>query len=200
MRVFHAPGSRSMRVLWAVEEMGLTCEAIPTDFRKPSPELLAVNPTRTLPAFIDGDTVLTESVAILMYLATAKGPTALWVEPTEPDYPNFLQFLVYGEAALSAPLNAVIGTRFMGPEDQKQNFTVGVIEEGFLRRLTLLETRLETHEFAGADRFTIADISVAYALLLAGDFLQMRNRFPPGTVAYLERMKARPAFQRAGAR
>jgi glutathione S-transferase len=88
----------------------------------------------------------------------------------------------------------------MGPDDQKQNFTVGVIEEGFLRRLTLLEARLEDYEFAGADRFTVADISVAYALLLAGDFLQMRDRFPPRTVAYLERMKARPAFQRAGAR
>ena len=200
MKVFHAPGSRSMRVLWAVEEMGLTCEAIPTDFRKPSAELLAVNPTRTLPAFIDGDTVITESVAILIYLATRKGPTPLWVDPSEPDYPAFLQFVVFGEAGLSAPLNAVVGTRFMGPEGQRENFTVQIIEEGFLRRLGLLETRLEGREFIAGDRFTIADISTAYALLLGGDFLKMADRFPPRTTAYLERLKQRPAFQRAAAR
>jgi glutathione S-transferase len=200
MKVFHAPGSRSMRVLWAVEEMGLTCEAVPASFLKPEPEFLAVNPSRTLPAFVDEDVVITESVAILMYLATAKGPTPLWVADSEPDYPTFLQFLVFGEAGLAAPMNAIIGTRFMAPDDQKQNFTVGIIEEGFLRRLALLEARLEGREFIAADRFTVADISVAYALLLAGDFLKLGDRFPPRTVAYFERMKARPAFQRAGAR
>ena len=200
MKVFHAPGSRSLRVLWAVEEMGLDCEAVPTSFQKPSAELLAVNPSRTLPAFVDDDVIITESVAILIYLATKKGPTPLWVEPSEPDYPAFLQFVVFGEAGLSAPLNAVIGTRFMGPEGQRHNFTVEIIEEGFLRRLGLLEARLEGREFIAGDRFTIADISTAYALLLGGDFLQMADRFPPRTAAYLERLKQRPAFQRAASR
>ena len=200
MKVYHAQGSRSLRVLWAVEEMGLSCEAIPASFQKPDPEFLAVNPSRTLPAFIDGETVITESVAVLMYLGTAKGPTPLWVQPHEPDYADFLQFLVYGEAGLSAPLNAVIGTRFMAPEDQRDNFTVRVIEEGFLRRLRLLEKRLIGREFIAAGRFTMADISVGYALGLAAGLLKMEDRMPKEILAYLARLGERPAFKRADAR
>lgn len=200
MKVYHAQGSRSLRVLWAVEEMGLTCEAVPASFQKPDPEFIAVNPSRTLPAFIDGETVITESVAVLMYLGTTKGPTPLWVEPSEPDYPDFLQYLVYGEAGLAAPLNAIIGTKFMAPDDQKENFTVRVIEEGFLRRLRLLEKRLIGREFIAAGRFTLADISVAYSLGLAASVLQMGDRIPREILNYLARMSERPAYQRAAAR
>ena len=142
IKVYFAPRSRSLRVLWALEEMGLEYEAVPASFREPTPEFLATNPTRTIPALVDGPVVMTESVAILQYLGDRYGPTELTVKPDEAAYPDYLQFLVLGEAGLGAPLNAVLGTRFFGPEDQQQNFTVGLVIEGFLRRLKLVDRQL----------------------------------------------------------
>jgi glutathione S-transferase len=201
IRVFHAPRTRSLRVLWMCEEMGLPYEIVPVEFGKPKPaEFLAANPAGTFPAVVDGEVVVTESVAILQYLADHYGPTPLGVRAAEPGHPDYLQFLVLGEAGLGAPLNAVIGTRFFGPEDQKDNWTVGMVIEGFLRRLKLVERQLETRRYLAADRFTAADISVAYVLGMAANFLGLADRMPRITLDYLERVTDRPAFERASSK
>jgi glutathione S-transferase len=199
MKLYHAPRSRSLRVLWAVEELGLDCEVVATNFREPPPEFAALNPSRTLPVLVDGETVLTESVAILMHLADKARPTPLAVEPGQPGRDEYLQFLILGEASLAAPLNAVVATMFTAPDDQKKNFTVGAIEEGFTRRLVLLEKRLAGREFLAADRFTLADVSVGYALGLAA-MIGLAEKTPKAAQDYLARLQARPAYQRAAAR
>jgi glutathione S-transferase len=199
MKLYHAPRSRSLRVLWAVEELGLDCEVVATNFREPPPEFTALNPSRTLPVLVDGESVLTESVAILMHLADKAAPTPLAVEPGQPGRDDYLQFLILGEASLAAPLNAVVATMFTAPDDQKKNFTVGTIEEGFTRRLVLLEKRLDGREFLAADRFTLADVSVGYALGLAA-MIGLAEKTPKVTQDYLARLQARPAYQRAAAR
>ena len=199
IKVYFAPRSRSLRVLWALEEMGLEYEAVPASFREPTPEFLAANPTRTIPALVDGPMVMTESVAILQYLGDRYGPTELTVKPDEAAYPDYLQFLVLGEAGLGAPLNAVLGTRFFGPEDQQQNFTVGLVIEGFLRRLKLVDRQLaDGREFLAADRFTLADISVGWTVGLGG-FLGLTDKIAPEVLAYHQRLTERPAYQRAAA-
>lgn len=200
MKVLHAPGSRSLRVLWACEEMGIAIDTEAASFMAPTPEFTRLNPSRTLPVMVDDEVVLTESIAILLYLASRYGPTPLALGPDEAAYPDFLQFLIFGEAGLSAPLNAMIGTKFMAPEGQKENFTTGAIIEGFRRRCMLVEQRLEGREFLAADRFTLADISVTYALGLAANVLGLGEQTPASVRAYYERMTARPAYQQAAAR
>ncbi len=98
-----------------------------------------------------------------------------------------------------APLNAVIGARVFGPEDQKESWTVRMVIEGFLRRLKLVERQLEGRAYLAADRFTAADISVAYIIGLAAA-LGLAERMPPSTLEYLKRMTERPGYQRAAAR
>jgi len=200
IKVYHAGRSRSLRVVWMAEEMGLPYEVAAVDFRAPRPpEFLALNPANTLPVMVDGPVVLTESLAILQYLGDRHGPTELVVRPDEPGYPEYLQFLMLGEAGLAAPMNAVIGTRFFGPEDQKDNWTVGMVIEGFARRLKLVERRLEDgRRFLAADRFTAADISVGYTIGLA-EALELHDKIPDAVRFYRERLVARPAFQRAAA-
>jgi glutathione S-transferase len=198
IKVYHAPRTRSLRVLWALEEMGLPYETAEASFREPSADFLAANPTRTIPAMVDGPAVMTESVAILQYLADRYGPTALSVKPDEPAYPDYLQFLFLGEAGLGAPLNAVVGTRFFGPEDAHENFTVRMVIEGFLRRLALVERQLDSHAFLAGDRFTMADISVAWTIGL-GLFLGLTPKMPAAVVDYHHRLIQRPAFARANA-
>jgi glutathione S-transferase len=146
---------------------------------------------------VDGDVVLTESVAILQYFADRYGPTPLSVGPKEPGHPDYLQYLVLGEAGLGAPLNAVIGTRFAGPEGQKDNWTVHMVIDGFVKRLKLVERQLEHHDYMAADRFTAADISVGYVLGLAANFLNLGDKLSFKAHAYHERLTSRPAYQRA---
>ena len=198
IKVFHTPRTRSLRVLWMAEEMGIPYEIEPVDFRGPKTEAFkAANPSGTLPAMTDGPVTITESVAIIQYLADRHGPTDLSVKADEPGYPDYLQFLVLGEGGLGAPLNAVIGTMFMGPEEEKNNWTVGMVKEGFLRRARLVANRLDGHEFLAADRFTAADISVAYALGIAIGLLGLGDQLGPRVVDYYNRMTARPGYLRA---
>lgn len=195
MKIYHAPRSRSLRVIWAAEELGVPYETTAASFARPDPEFLAANPAGTLPAMVDGEVVMTESVAIMQYLGAKHGPTPLVVEPSDARYPDYLQFLLFGEASLAAPLNALVGTKFMAPEDQKDNFTVKVITRSYHRRLALVERQLQRGDYMAGDQFTLADISVGYALGLA-DMLEL-GELPPSIDAYGKRLTSRPAYQRA---
>ena len=198
IKVYHAPRTRSLRVLWALEEMELEYETAEASFREPSAEFLDVNPARTIPAMVDGSVTMTESVAILQYLADRYGPTDLAVKPDEEAYADYLQFLFFGEAGLAAPMNAVVGTRFFGPEDAQNNFTVGMVIEGFMRRLRLVDRQLQTHDFLAGDRFTMADISVGWTVGIAL-MLGLTPDMPKSVVDYRERLTQRPAYKRAAA-
>lgn len=199
IEVWHAPRTRSVRLLWALEEMGLDYELMACSFRDPTPEFLAVNPALTIPVLRDGDAVITESIAALQYLGGRYGPTPLVVGPDEPGFAEYLQFLILGEAGLAAPLNALIGTAFMAPEDQKRNFTTGVVVSGFVRRLKLVEERLAPgRDYLAADRFTFADISVTWTLGVAlNPLLGIEGKVPELLKAYHARMTDRPAYKRA---
>ena len=200
MLVYHSPRSRSVRVLWALEELGLDYEVRPAAIFDPSEEFVGVNPSITAPTLVDDDgTVVIESGAILQYLAARHGPTPLTVGPEERDFSAYLQFLWLGEAGLAAPLNALIGTKFMAPEDQQKNFTTGIVVSGFLKRMKLVEARLaDGREYLAADRFTLADISVGWTLALP-DFLGFGHKVADSAKAYRAKLIERPAFQRAAA-
>ena len=106
--LYHVPTSRSLRVLWALEEMGATVEirSLGTRPRLQDPEYLAINPAGTLPALIDGKRAIYESLAICEHLAARHGSDLL-VAPDEPEWPEFQQWLLYGEATLQAPMSAM---------------------------------------------------------------------------------------------
>ena len=198
--IYHSPRSRSLRVLWALEEMGLEYETAVGSLRDPSPEFKAANPALTVPAMVDGDVVITESVAIMLYVAERYGPTPLALKGGDPGFADYCQFLVFGEAGLAAPMNAVVGTRFMAPDDQKENFTVNMVLEGFFRRMRLVENRLDSQAYLAGDHFTLADISVGYTVGLAAGFLGLGDMIAPHVLAWHHKVTQRPAFLRAASR
>ncbi len=200
IELWHMPRSRSLRVLWALEEMGLPYRLQPVTFLQPSEEFIAMNPARTVPVMRDGSAVISESIAILLYLASRYGPTPLVVQPEERAYADYLQFLLLGEAGLAAPLNALDGTQFFAPEDQRRNVTTGIIVNGLTNRLKLVEAQLaDGREFLAMDRFTLADISVAWATGTALSVLKLGDKIPPNVQAHHARVTARPAYLKAAA-
>jgi glutathione S-transferase len=196
LKIYHSQGARSFRVLWLCEEMGVPYETAEASFFKPSDEFKAVNPLRTVPAMTDGDVSMIESVAMMIYIMAKHGPTDLEVKPSEPGYSDYLQYLLFGEAGVAAYGNPLVATRFMAPDDQKQNWTAGYLRTAIAKRLEFVAERLGDKPYVAANRFTAADISVAYIVTASG-FAGIEDIVPPRVRTYYEGLAQRPAFQRA---
>jgi glutathione S-transferase len=198
LKIFHAPNARSHRVIWLCEEMGLPYEIAEASIMKPSAEFKAVNPLGTVPALVDGDVTMIESVAMMIYIMAKYGPTDLEVKPSEPGYADYLQYMMFGEAGIAAYGNPLVGTRYMAPDDQKQNWTASYLKNAIIKRLTLVGERLAGRPYIAANRFTAADISIAY-IANGAKFAGIENDIPAPVMAYIEGLRTRPAYQRAAA-
>lgn len=198
LKIYHSQGARSLRVVWLCEEMGVPYETAEASFFKPSDEFKAANPLRTVPAMRDGDVTMIESVAMMIYIMNKYGPTDLEVKPNEVGYPDYLQYLMFGEAGLAAYGNPLVATRFMAPEGEKQNFTTGYLKNAIMKRLEFVGERLGGKPYVAADRFTAADISIAY-IATGAKFVGIEDEIPATVKAYVANLWQRPAFQRAAA-
>lgn len=178
--------------------MGVPYETAGASVMKPSAEFKAANPLRTIPAMSDGDVTMIESVAIMLYIMGKHGPTELEVKPHEAGYGDFLQYLMFGEAGMAAYGNPLVATRYMAPDDQKQNWTVGYLRGALEKRLAFTAERLGDRPYVAANRFTAADISVAYVVSVA-KFAGIDDIVPATLQSYFARLSERPAFQRANA-
>lgn len=196
IELWHCPDARSFRALWALEEMGLPyhLHLLPFPPRVRAPEYLQVNPLGTIPALIDGETFMTESAAIVQYLATRHGPSDLAVPQDDPAYGAWLNWLHFGEATLTFPQTIVL--RYGTFERGKADAAAKDYAKWFLSRLKHVDRALANGDWLCAGRFTGADISVGYALLLA-NHLKLLDQASPAIAAYWGRLKARPAFQAA---
>ena len=198
LKVYHSQGARSLRVLWLCEEMGVPYETAEASFMKPSEEFKALNPLRTVPVMQDGDVTMIESVAMMIYIMAKHGPTDLEVKPNEQGYGDYLQYLMFGEAGLAAYGNPLVGTRFMAPADQKENWTAGYLKGAILKRLAFVGDRLAGKPYVAANRFTAADISIAY-IATGAKFAGIEDEIPATMKTYIDNLWQRPAFQRAAA-
>jgi glutathione S-transferase/3-isopropylmalate dehydratase len=178
--------------------MGVPYETAEASFFKPSDEFKALNPLRTVPAMTDGDVSMIESVAMMIYIMNKYGPTDLEAKPNEPAYGAYLQYLLFGEAGIAAYGNPLVATRFLVPDDQKQNWTVDYLTNAIVKRLEFVCERLGDSEYVAANRFTAADISVAY-IVSAAKFAGIEEKIPARMRAYYDNLAQRPAFQRAAA-
>lgn len=199
IKLYHCMSARSFRALWALEELGLDYELMmlpfpPRMFKK---EYLGINPLGTIPAFFDGDTFMTESSAIAQYLAERYGQGKLNIPVDDARYGAYLNWLHFGEATLTFPQTLVLRYTRLEPEERRVSQVAEDYKKWFLGRLRGVEASLEkTSPWILGDTFTAADISVAYALMLAEN-LNMENEFGPNTRAYWERVQQRDAFKRA---
>ena len=197
--LYHAPHARSLRVLWTLEELGAKADVktLPFPPREKQPDYLKVNPTGAIPAMVDGDRVMTESLAICEYLA-AKHGSSLLVAPGEPERVPFLEWLWYGESTLMTPLSRLGRVASLPVKGEAIDVVLADARESLLVRLKSLEQRLEGRDFLVAGRLTLADVSVGYPLHLIAVFgidVPLGTR----TAAYRERLRTRPAFVRAAA-
>ena len=195
--VFGGQTSRSMRVVWVMEEMGLEYRVRQVDMlaAEQDPEFLAVNPANYIPAIQDGDVTMVESIAIMEYLMGRYGPTPLAPAPSDRAFPAYQQFLHLGEAGLATLMMPVVVSRFMAPEAERENWGAQWALACVKKRLKLVALQLARAPYMAGEAFTAADISVTYALQLG------RNHggvvLGEAEEAYLARTTGRDAFRRA---
>lgn len=196
--LYHCMSARSFRPLWMLEELGLPYELrmLPFPPRVLARSYLGLNPLGTVPLMTDGRTRMTESAAICQYLCALSTPTPLQVEPTEDDYGAYLNYLHFGEATLTFPETLVLRYARFEPELRRLPTVAEDYGKWFLARLRTLEPLLAQQEHLCAGRFTTADVSVGYALMLA-QHLGVASRFTPGVQAYWERLQQREGHRRA---
>ena len=199
LRLYHCRDARSFRVLWALEELGLPYELevmpFPPRFRVEGYKEL--NPLGTVPAFFADGQLMTESAAIPHFLATKFGPSELAVAPDEPDYAAYLNFLHMGEATLTFPQTIHLRYTRLEPPERRMPQAAEDYAQWFGARLHSAAKLMGT-EFACAGRFTMADVSVGYAVMLALS-IGLEEQVSPEMAAYFERLSQRDGFQRAKA-
>lgn len=192
--------SRSLRVVWLLEEMGLPYALRHVDMLAPGkdPAWLAVNPGDFLPAIQDGEAVMVESIAILEYLMGRYGPTPLQPAPSDPDFAAYQQFLHLGEAGLGTLIMVPLVAGFLAPEAERDNWSARWARGCVDRRRVLIQAQLAQAPYMAGEGFTAADISVTFGLQLGA----RHGIFPltDAEQAYVARTTARDAYQRAFAR
>lgn len=196
--LYHCMSARSFRPLWMLEEIGLPYELVMLPFppRVAAPSYRDINPLGTIPLMIDGHTRMTESAAICQYLCAIAAPTPLQVEPGEQEFGAYLNYLHFGEATLTFPQTLVLRYSRFEPEDRRQPTVAADYAKWFLARLRTLEPVLADRAYLCAGRFTAADVSVGYALMLA-QHLGLSADFTPAVAAYWDRLQQRDGYVRA---
>jgi glutathione S-transferase len=198
--LYHCANTRSFRALWALEEIGLDYELkmLPFPPRFLAREYLEINPLGTIPCLIDGETRMTESSAICLYLAERYRAAELTVATDEPAYGAYLNGLFFGEATLTFPQTIVLRYSRLESEERRLPQAATDYARWFLARLRAVDAIVSGQDYYCAGRFTMADISIGYALLFA-NALGLDGDFSDALRAYWKRLSTRSAFLAAQA-
>jgi len=215
--VHHLETSRSQRVLWLLEELGVPYEIVlykrNRKTRLAPPELKAVHPLGKSPVITDGDVTIAESGAILEYLVERYGSHAggdlagLQPKPGTPEHLQCRFWMHYAEGSLMNWL--VMKLVFMTIPTQPMPFFVRpiarqlcsqvlkkLVDPNVHTALAFMEDHLAKHAWFAGDQLSIADFQMSYPVEAALSRGAAHQRFPKLN-AYKEKMEARPAYRRA---
>ncbi|WP_176598412.1 MULTISPECIES: glutathione S-transferase N-terminal domain-containing protein [Sphingobium] len=198
IELYHCDGARSFRALWMLEELGaeyrLHMLPFPPRFR--APDYLEINPLGTIPFMIVDGAAMSESSAIVQYLADTHPGAGLSVAPSDRAYPDYLNFLHMGEATLTFPQTLYFRYAMLEPQERRNPQVAEDYRRWFLKRLDVAMGMMSGRDYACGDHFTAADISVGYAIKFAGA-LGLGDDLVPAAIQYFRRLEARQAYRRA---
>ena len=192
--VHHLNESRSQRVLWLLEELGLAYEIMPyqrdTKTRLAPPELKAVHPLGKSPVLQDGDTKLIESGAIVDYLIRRHGGGRLQPPADSPEYNQYQQWLHYAEGSAMLPLMLNLYVSRLGNAGAPLQPR---IDSELANHLGFIDGSLRERPWLLGSEFSGADVQMSFV----GEAARGLRRSYPDLDAWVRRFQQRPAYQRA---
>lgn len=192
MKLYEFGPTRSIRVRWTLQELNVPFEAITVDMlagENRSPAFLKINPAGKLPVLIDGDLVLTESVAIVLYLAE-KFPDKGLLPTDSRERAQAYRWLLFTTTELEQPLWRIARHNNLYPKDKRLPAEVELARADFAPMAEIMENHMRDRSFVVADRISVADFVLAYTL----DWAKMAKLLDafPRLNDYIEAMYARP--------
>ncbi len=192
MRLYEFAPTRSIRARWVLQELGEEFEAVTVnlvagDHRRP--QFLKINPAGRVPVLVDGDLVITESVAIVLYLAE-RDPQRRFLPRDIALLSQVYRWLMFAATELEQPLWRIARHTALYPEDMRLPAELPLARQDFAEMAAVLERHMKDRQFVVGDGATVADFVMANTLDWANE-VRLLGEFP-NLKAYLERMYARP--------
>ena len=200
MKLFGSRNSRSLRCVWALEEANATYDYQRVWMTKgdgQKPEFKAVNPAGKIPVLQDGALTLTESVAIMFYVAD-KFPQAGLIPSDAIARAEMYRWIFYAVSEIEPHLWAIAQHRFALPEDKRVPALEPTAAWQLARALRAIEKRLAHAPYMAGDDFSLADILCFHCLTWT--LSAKLDGVGEASIAYVGRLRSRPALQRANDR
>ncbi len=177
--------------------MGIDYDLIEMQFppRINQPNYKSINVLGTVPYFVDGQSHMTESSATCHYLVEKYHHDALRIDVSHPEYADYINWLFMSDATLLFPQTIVIRYSRFEPKERQVPQVAEDYKLWFWARLKKLDQHLLNRSYLCDNRFTVADITVGYALYF-GESQGLASGYSPQVLSYLERLKDREHFKR----
>lgn len=191
IKLYWSPRSRSFSAIWLLEESGLPYERVLTDIStgaQKAPEYLAINPMGKVPGLQDGDAALGEAAAICAYIADRYPETNLAPAVTDPLRARYLQWLFFSPSCIEPAIIQLYTKLEVPPSTAAWGSATQTFD--------VLDAALQKGPWILGEKFSAADVMIGSGLNFAVRIFKMLPS-RPSFDAYLERVVARPAFQRA---
>jgi glutathione S-transferase len=192
MKLYEFAPTRSIRARWTLQELGVDFEPIVVDLVAGDhrrPEFLQVNPAGKVPVLVDGGLVLTESIAIVIYLAEKYPARGLF--PTDPlERAEANRWLLFTTTELEQPLWRIARHTAIYPERDRLPADVTLAGKEFRAMAEIVEQHMQQRQFLVGSTVTVADFVLAYTLDWANEVKLLDHC--PKLLAYMEEMYARP--------
>jgi glutathione S-transferase len=192
MKLYEFGPTRSIRVRWTLQELGADFESIRVNLvagEHRRPEFLKINPAGKIPVLVDGNRVLTESVAIVLYLAEKYSHKGLLPAGLN-ERAQVNRWLLFAATELEQPLWRISRHTALYPEEQRLPGDVSLASGEFKDMASVLEKHMQGQQFIAGDSVSVADFVMAYTLDWGNEYKLLDSC--PQLLAYMKRMYARP--------
>jgi glutathione S-transferase len=202
LKIYHVPGTRSVRPIWLAYELDLEFEIVPIDFSsayRDSLEWRSISPAGKVPALTDGDIAMFESGAMVEVILDRYGEGRLRPKKGTAESAEYLQWSWFAEATLSRPLGFMRTMKLANAIKQGKEEVGAIAADGEKKARSALEAveqGLADRDYLLVSGFTAADIMTGYSLDLLSHLYSLDESYPK-TAAYLSRLRARHACEKA---
>jgi glutathione S-transferase len=197
IKLYYAPRTRSVRILWLLEELGLPYALERVDFLPPAQRFFSQRtPLGKLPTIEDGDVVMCESGAIVEYILERYGEGRLAPAPGSRERATYLQWLHFAESTAFPPLGILVWLGRYRDDAEQHSALVEDARARAAMGLDFLERELGQGPHLIGEDFSAADVMMGFTLIAAQALGVLDDRYP-GLNDYVGRLQARPAFQKA---
>ena len=198
MKLYFAANTRAIRIAWLFEELEMDYEIGPFTLGDKSmrePDYLAVNPNGRVPTIVDGDVTIHESGAIVEYILARYTDGALKPAVDSPLFPQYLQWFHYCEGMVMPPINTIVVQTILLPPERQNKEALDQATRLLSRSLAPVNETLAGKDYLIGD-FSAADVMLGHACFMSNRFGCIGDELTD-LLAYVKRIEARPAFQKA---